>query len=143
MAQILDGKQVAAQMRAELKLEIDRLKGRGVVPGLGVILVGDDPASVSYVTGKKRACEEIGIYSEDRRLPGHTSQEELAALIGRMNADPRIHGILVQLPLPKPLDASQVLLTLDPAKDVDGIHPLSVGRMVVGQEAFLPCTPHG
>ena len=142
-ARIIDGKQVAAQMRAELKVEIDRLKAGGVIPGLAVILVGDDPASVSYVTGKMRACEEIGIYSDDRRLPANTSQEDLSALIGRMNADPRIHGILVQLPLPKGIDESQVLMAIDPAKDVDGIHPVSVGRMVTGQKAFLPCTPHG
>jgi len=142
-AQIIDGKQVAAQMRAELKEQIDRLKAKGTVPGLGVVLVGEDPASTSYVTAKERACQEIGIYSDDNRLPEQTSQEDLLALIDRMNADPRIHGILVQLPLSRHIDEAQVLLAIDPAKDVDGFHPVNVGKMVTGQEAFLPCTPHG
>jgi methylenetetrahydrofolate dehydrogenase (NADP+) / methenyltetrahydrofolate cyclohydrolase len=142
-AQIIDGKQVAAQMRAELKAQIDRLKAKGIIPGLAVILVGEDPASVSYVTGKKKACQEIGIYSEDHRLSTQTSQKDLLALISRMNEDPRIHGILVQLPLPRHIDELQVLLVIDPAKDVDGFHPVNVGKMVTGQEAFLPCTPHG
>jgi methylenetetrahydrofolate dehydrogenase (NADP+)/methenyltetrahydrofolate cyclohydrolase len=142
-ARIIDGKQVAAQMRAELKEQVDRLRAMRVVPGLGVILVGDDPASASYVTGKEKACHDLGMYSDDNRLPAETRQEELLALIAKMNADPKIHGILVQLPLPKHLDESQVLLAIDPAKDVDGFHPINVGRMVTGQEAFLPCTPHG
>ena len=142
-AQIIDGKQVAAQMRAELKAQIDPLKAQGTVPGLGVVLVGEDPASTSYVTAKERACQEIGIYSDDNRLPVQTSQKDLLALIDRMNADPRINGILVQLPLPRHIDESQVLLAIDPAKDVDGFHPVNVGKMVTGQEAFLPCTPHG
>jgi methylenetetrahydrofolate dehydrogenase (NADP+)/methenyltetrahydrofolate cyclohydrolase len=142
-AKIIDGKQVAADIRAELKEEILRLKERGVVPGLGVILVGDDPASQSYVTGKERACAEIGIYSDDNRLPAQTSQDELMALIRQMNADPRINGILVQLPLPEHLREAQVLLGIDPDKDVDGFHPTNVGKMVIGEKAFLPCTPHG
>src|SRR4030042_2418837 len=142
-ARIIDGKQVAAQIRAELKDEITRLKERGIVPGLAVILVGDDPASVSYVTGKERACEEIGIYSNDNRLPGETSQSELMALIERLNKNPRIKRILVQLPLPRHLNESEALLVIDPNKDVDGLHPVNVGRMVIGEKAFLPCTPHG
>ena len=142
-AQIIDGKQIAADIRAELKDEIAALKKRGIVPGLGVVLVGDDPASVSYVTGKERACEEIGIYSDDNRLAADTSQEQLTALIARMNKNPRIHGILVQLPLPRHLDESGVLLAIDPGKDVDGLHPVNVGNMVIGEKAFLPCTPHG
>jgi methylenetetrahydrofolate dehydrogenase (NADP+)/methenyltetrahydrofolate cyclohydrolase len=142
-ARIIDGKQVAAEIRAELRDEISKLKTRGVVPGLGVILVGDDPASQSYVTGKERACAEIGIYSDDNRLPASTSQDELVALVGRMNANPRIHGILVQLPLPKPLDESEVLLAIHPDKDADGLHPVNLGRMVLGEKAFLSCTPHG
>ncbi len=142
-ARIIDGKQVAADIRAELKEEITQLKTRGIVPGLGVILVGEDPASQSYVTGKERACEEIGIFSDDNRLPAQTSQEDLIALVKRMNGDPRIHGILVQLPLPKHLNESEVLLAIDPNKDVDGFHPINVGKMVVGEKAFLPCTPHG
>jgi methylenetetrahydrofolate dehydrogenase (NADP+)/methenyltetrahydrofolate cyclohydrolase len=142
-AKIIDGKQVAAEIRAELKDEIAGLKTRGVVPGLGVILVGDDPASKSYVTGKERACEEIGIFSDDNRLPAETSQQDLIARVRRMNDDPKIHGILVQLPLPRHLNESEVLLAIDPDKDVDGFHPVNVGKMVVGEKAFLPCTPHG
>lgn len=142
-AQIIDGKQVAADMRAELKEEVARLKEKGIVPGLGVILVGDDPASKSYVTAKERTCEEIGIYSDDNRLPAQASQKDLMALVEKMNNDPKIHGILVQLPLPKHLNEAEVLLAIDPAKDVDGFHPMNVGKMVVDEKAFLPCTPHG
>ncbi len=142
-AQIIDGKRVAADMRAELKEEVAKLKGKGIVPGLGVILVGEDPASQSYVTAKERTCEDIGIYSDDNRLPAETPQQDLMALVERMNKDPKIHGILVQLPLPKHLNEAEVLLKIDPAKDVDGFHPMNVGKMVVGEKAFLPCTPHG
>jgi methylenetetrahydrofolate dehydrogenase (NADP+)/methenyltetrahydrofolate cyclohydrolase len=142
-AQIIDGKQVAADMREELKKEVAKLKEQGIVPGLGVILVGEDPASKSYVTAKERTCEEIGIYSDDNRLPAETSQKELMARVRKMNKDPKIHGILVQLPLPKHLNETEVLLAIDPAKDVDGFHPMNVGKMVVGEESFLPCTPHG
>jgi len=142
-AKIIDGKQVAADMRAELKAEVVKLKQESIVPGLGVVLVGDDPASKSYVTAKERTCEEIGIYSDDNRLPADTSQEDLIALIKRMNADPKINGILVQLPLPKHLNEAEVLVGIDPAKDVDGFHPMNVGKIVVGEKAFLPCTPHG
>ncbi len=142
-AQIIDGKQVAADMRAELKDEVAKLKEQGIVPGLGVILVGEDPASKSYVTAKERTCEEIGIYSDDNRLPADTSQEELLALVEKMNNNPKINGILVQLPLPKHLNEAEVLLAIDPDKDVDGFHPINVGKMMVGEKAFLPCTPHG
>jgi len=142
-AQIIDGKQVAADMRAEIKDEVAKLKEQGVVPGLGVILVGEDPASQSYVKAKERACEEAGIYSDDNRLPAETSQEDLIALVRKMNKDPKINGILVQLPLPKGLNEAEVLLTIDPDKDVDGFHPMNVGKMMVGEKAFLPCTPHG
>jgi len=142
-AQIIDGKQVAAQMRAELKDEVAQLKQKGIVPGLGVILVGEDPASKSYVSAKERACEEIGIYSDDNRLPAETTQQELMALVEKMNNDPKINGILVQLPLPKGLNEAEVLLAIDPDKDVDGFHPMNVGKMVLGEKAFLPCTPHG
>jgi methylenetetrahydrofolate dehydrogenase (NADP+)/methenyltetrahydrofolate cyclohydrolase len=142
-AKIIDGKQVAADMREELKAEVAKLKKKGIVPGLGVVLVGEDPASKSYVTAKERACEEIGIYSDDNRLDANTSQQKLLALIRKMNRDPKINGILVQLPLPDGLNESQVLLAIDPAKDVDGFHPMNVGKMVVGEKAFLPCTPHG
>lgn len=142
-AKLIDGKQIAADIRAELKAEVSALKKQGIVPGLGVILVGDDPASRSYVTAKEKACEAIGIYSDDNRLPAETSQEELLALVERMNADNRINGILVQLPLPSHIDESAVLLAIDPDKDVDGFHPMNVGKMMVGEDAFLPCTPHG
>jgi methylenetetrahydrofolate dehydrogenase (NADP+)/methenyltetrahydrofolate cyclohydrolase len=142
-AKIIDGKQVAADMQAELKKEVANLKKQGIVPGLGVVLVGEDPASQSYVTAKERACEELGIYSDDNRLPADSAQEKLIALINRMNTDPKINGILVQLPLPKHLDESEVLLAINPDKDVDGFHPTNIGKMVAGQAAFLPCTPHG
>jgi methylenetetrahydrofolate dehydrogenase (NADP+) / methenyltetrahydrofolate cyclohydrolase len=142
-ASIIDGKEIAQQIRGELAAEVARLKHHGVVPGLGVVLVGDDPASKSYVTAKEKACHEIGIYSDDNRLPADTPQAELMALVRRMNADPKINGILVQLPLPKHMHEGEVLLAIDPNKDVDGFHPTNVGRMVVGEKAFLPCTPHG
>ena len=142
-AQIIDGKQVAADMRAELKEKVVKLKGQGITPGLAVVLVGDDPASKSYVTAKERACEEIGIYSDDNRLPIDTTEADLLTLVEKLNKDPKINGILVQLPLPKHIDENRVLLAIDPAKDVDGFHPVNVGKMVVGQEAYLPCTPHG
>ena len=142
-ARIIDGKQVAADIRAELKEEVAALREKGVVPGLGVILVGDDPASKSYVSAKEKACHDIGIFSDDNRLPSETTQDELLELVDRMNKDPRINGILVQMPLPKHIDGSAGLLAIDPGKDVDGFHPVNVGKMVVGEKAFLPCTPHG
>ena len=142
-AQIIDGKQVAADMRDQLKAKVAQLKDKGIVPGLAVVLVGDDPASKSYVTAKEKACDNIGIYSEDIRLPAQTPQAELMALIDKLNKNDKINGILVQLPLPKHLDENEVLLAIDPAKDVDGFHPVNVGKMMLGQKAFLPCTPHG
>ncbi len=142
-ATIIDGKQVAETMRAELKEEVARLKPMGIVPGLGVVLVGIDAASISYVTAKERACEELGMYSDDNRLSADATQEELMALVRKMNADPKINGILVQLPLPSHLNEAEVLMAIDPNKDVDGFHPTNVGKMVVGEKAFLPCTPHG
>src|SRR4030042_212534 len=142
-ATIIDGKQVAESIRAELKEEVARLKVKGIVPGLGVVLVGEDPASISYVTAKERTCGELGIYSDENRLPADTSQEELMAVVQRLNADPKINGILVQLPLPGNLNEAEVLMAIDPNKDVDGFHPTNVGKMVVGEKAFLPCTPHG
>lgn len=142
-AHIIDGKQIAADIRAELKAEVAKLKEKDIVPGLGVILVGADPASISYVTAKEKACEEAGIYSSDNRLPAETTEEKLLGLVDQMNNDPKINGILVQLPLPKHIDEQKVLLAIDPMKDVDGFHPMNVGKMVVGDKAFLPCTPHG
>ncbi|MBN1123792.1 MAG: bifunctional methylenetetrahydrofolate dehydrogenase/methenyltetrahydrofolate cyclohydrolase FolD [Sedimentisphaerales bacterium] len=142
-AQIIDGKAVAEQLRAELKSKVADLKTKDILPGLAVVLVGDDPASRSYVTAKGRACDEIGLYSDNRCLPELTAQEDLISLVEEFNHDPRIHGILVQLPLPKHIDEGPVVLAIDPAKDVDGFHPVNVGKMVIGQECFLPCTPHG
>lgn len=142
-AKIIDGKQIASDIRQELKTKVQSLRQKGITPGLGVILVGNDPASVSYVTAKEKACEEIGIFSSDNRLPDTTSQAELLALIAKMNNDSRIHGILVQLPLPKHIREQEVLLAINPEKDVDGFHPVNVGKMVIGEKTFLPCTPHG
>ncbi len=142
-AQIIDGKQIAADMRAELKAEVAKLKEQGIVPGLAVVLVGEDPASKSYVTAKERACEDMGIFSDDNRLDADISQAELMALVEKLNNDPKINGILVQLPLPDGLNEAEVLLAIDPNKDVDGFHPMNVGKMVVGEKTFLPCTPHG
>ncbi len=140
---ILDGKGVAAAIRAELAGDVAALTCSGVRPGLAVVLVGDDPASRSYVTAKRKACEEVGIGSWLHEMPGSTTQDELLAQVERLNADPLIHGILVQLPLPKCIEESAVLRAIDPAKDVDGFHPMNVGKLLLGEETFLPCTPHG
>ncbi|MBO7741477.1 MAG: bifunctional methylenetetrahydrofolate dehydrogenase/methenyltetrahydrofolate cyclohydrolase FolD [Victivallales bacterium] len=143
-ASIIDGKKIAAEIRTELAEEIKRLKSeKGITPGLAVILVGEDPASQSYVKAKEKACEEIGVYSDDNRLPAETTQEELLALIAKKNADPAIHGILVQLPLPKHIDTDAVIAAIDPAKDVDGFSPISVGKLMLGQPTYISCTPHG
>ncbi len=142
-ATIISGTQLAADMREEIRQEVQRLRDQGITPGLGVILIGDDPASRSYVTAKEKACEEAGIYSDDNRLPAETTQEQLMAVIDRMNKDPRIHGILLQLPLQKHHDEKAALLAIAPEKDVDGFHPINVGKMLIGEECFLPCTPHG
>jgi len=142
-ARIIDGKQVAADMRAELKDAVARLRAEGIIPGLGVILVGDDPASRSYVTAKEKACAEAGLFSDDNRLPADVTQDELIAAVERLNHDPRIHGILVQLPLPPHIDEDAVIAAIAPEKDVDGFTPVNVGRLVIGQPCFLPCTPHG
>lgn len=142
-ATIIDGKAVAATLRAELKQKVLALKAKGITPGLGVILVGEDPASKSYVSAKEKACHEIGIFSDDNRLPATTTQAQLLEVIQRMNRDPRIHGILVQLPLPRHMNESEALRAVIPEKDVDGFHPVNVGKMVLGEKCFLPCTPHG
>jgi methylenetetrahydrofolate dehydrogenase (NADP+)/methenyltetrahydrofolate cyclohydrolase len=142
-AKIIDGRQIAAQMREELKQRIAVLRQRGIQPGLAVILAGDDPASQSYVKSKAKACAEIGIYSVDNRLPAEISEEELLSRIEQFNRNERVHGILVQLPLPEHIDEMRVLMAISPEKDVDGFHPVNVGKMVIGQRCFLPCTPHG
>ncbi len=144
MAKIIDGKAIAEQMRAEMKTQVEELKGKyGLTPGLAVILVGEDPASQVYVRNKTRACDKLGIYSEEYRLPADCLQEKLLELIEKLNQDSKIHGILVQLPLPEQIDEERVLTAIDPAKDVDGFHPVNVGRLMIGKPGFLPCTPHG
>ncbi|MDI6799753.1 MAG: bifunctional methylenetetrahydrofolate dehydrogenase/methenyltetrahydrofolate cyclohydrolase FolD [Actinomycetota bacterium] len=142
-AKIIDGKAIAAEIRAEMKEEAARLKGEGVVPGLAVVIVGEDPASKVYVGQKEKGCEEIGIYSEKHALPADASEKELLALVDKLNRDDKINGILVQLPLPGSIDEKRVLYAIDVAKDVDGFHPENIGKLVIGEETFLPCTPHG
>jgi methylenetetrahydrofolate dehydrogenase (NADP+)/methenyltetrahydrofolate cyclohydrolase len=143
-ARIIDGKQVAAGLRAEIARQVAELQsGRGIVPGLGVVLVGDDPASRSYVTAKEKALAEAGMLSVDHRLPATTTEAELLALVSRLNADPRVHGILVQLPLPKHMNEQRVVEAIAPEKDVDGFTPANVGRLAIGLPCYLPCTPHG
>ena len=143
-ARILDGKELAASMRAEMKEDVVRLKAdHDLVPGLAVVLVGDDPASVSYVKGKRKACEVIGLYSLEEKFDADLPQDELLAVVERLNSDDRIHGILVQLPLPDGLDEDCILNAVDPDKDVDGLHPVNLGRLMRNEEGFLPCTPHG
>ncbi|MBO5305329.1 MAG: bifunctional methylenetetrahydrofolate dehydrogenase/methenyltetrahydrofolate cyclohydrolase FolD [Clostridia bacterium] len=144
MAKIIDGKAISAQVRAELAEETQLFqKKNGFLPGLAVVIVGDDPASHVYVRNKARACDEVGYYSETHELPKETTQEELEALIDRLNADEKIHGILVQLPLPKHLDEEKILLKISPKKDVDAFHPYNVGKIMIGNYSFLPCTPAG
>jgi len=142
-ARVLDGKAIAQQVRAESAAQVRALKERGITPGLAVVLVGDDPGSQIYVRNKTRACQEVGITALDHRLPASTTKEELLALIGRLNRDPQIHGVLVQLPLPPGLDAGPILATLDPAKDVDGLLSENVGALWLGRPRFVPCTPLG
>ena len=143
MAFILDGKRISMEIKDELKEKAALLKERGIEGALAVIQVGADPASTVYVRNKKNACAYIGIESQAYELPEQTSQEELLALIERLNQEPRVRGILVQLPLPKHIDEEAVLLAISPEKDVDGFHPQSVGAMVIGKDGFLPCTPAG
>ncbi|AQX55104.1 bifunctional methylenetetrahydrofolate dehydrogenase/methenyltetrahydrofolate cyclohydrolase FolD [Priestia flexa] len=142
-ATIIKGKEVAAELRADLKEEVAQLKEQGVVPGLTVILVGDNPASHSYVKAKAKACEEIGVASEIIKRDVNITQEELLQEIQQLNESEAVHGILVQLPLPNHIDEKAVLNAISPKKDVDGFHPVSVGNMVIGDECYLPCTPHG
>jgi methylenetetrahydrofolate dehydrogenase (NADP+)/methenyltetrahydrofolate cyclohydrolase len=143
-AQILDGKQIAATIRTDLKTKVEtRLQAGGSRPGLAVVLVGANPASQVYVRNKHKACDEVGFLSELHELPQDTSEAELLALIDRLNADARIHGILVQLPLPAQIDAEAVIERIDPAKDVDGFHPYNVGRLSLRMPLMRPCTPKG
>ena len=140
----IDGKLLAANLRAEIADGVARLKDeKGVVPGLAVILVGDNPASVSYVTAKEKACREAGMLSREIRLAAETTEAELVGLVKSLNDDPAVHGILVQLPLPKHISEKSVIDAISPEKDVDGFTPVNVGRMMIGERCFLPCTPHG
>ena len=143
-AQIISGTEIAKQIREELKQEIAQLKEKhNLVPGLASVLVGEDPASQVYVGSKVKTCDALGIYSERHDLPVDTSEEKLLALVDRLNKDPKIHGILVQLPLPKHINTGKVLYAIDPKKDVDGFHPVNVGRLMIGEPDYIPCTPHG
>jgi len=140
---VLDGKVVAAQVRGEVKAAVAELAARGVTPQLKVVLVGDNPASASYVRGKEKQAREAGMGGETVRVRGDVSQEELLALVGGLSADPQVDGILVQLPLPAALDPEPVLLAIDPAKDVDGLHPVNAGLLASGRRGLVPCTPSG
>ncbi|MEU5541124.1 bifunctional methylenetetrahydrofolate dehydrogenase/methenyltetrahydrofolate cyclohydrolase [Streptomyces sioyaensis] len=142
-AQILDGKATAAAIKSELTARVEALKAKGVQPGLGTLLVGDDPGSRWYVNGKHRDCAQVGIASIQRELPATATQEEIEAVVRELNEDPSCTGYIVQLPLPKGIDANRVLELMDPAKDADGLHPMSLGRLVLGIEGPLPCTPYG
>jgi methylenetetrahydrofolate dehydrogenase (NADP+)/methenyltetrahydrofolate cyclohydrolase len=143
-AMLIKGAEVAAQIREELKKEIANLKAKhNLVPGLVTVLVGADPASQVYVGSKEKTCKELGIYSERYDLPEKITQKELIALVQKLNKNPKIHGILVQLPLPKHLNEEEVLFTIDPRKDVDGFHPVNVGKLMIGEPDYMPCTPAG
>ncbi|MDO9080640.1 MAG: bifunctional methylenetetrahydrofolate dehydrogenase/methenyltetrahydrofolate cyclohydrolase FolD [Desulfuromonadales bacterium] len=143
MNKVIDGKLIAAEMRKEIAADVQKLATRKVVPGLAVVLVGEDPASRVYVSMKEKACADTGIYSAEHKLSAETTEAELLTLIAELNNDVRIDGILVQLPLPKQIDESRVLEAISPSKDVDGFHPYNVGRLVTGNPLFQPCTPYG
>ncbi|THF75900.1 bifunctional methylenetetrahydrofolate dehydrogenase/methenyltetrahydrofolate cyclohydrolase FolD [Cohnella fermenti] len=142
-AQVIDGKKISDTIREEIKSEVASLLDKGVRPGLAVVLVGEDPASQVYVRNKAKACEDLGFYSEVHRLSAETTQEELLGLIGRLNEQESIHGILVQLPLPKHIEEKPVIDAISVAKDVDGFHPINVGNLMIGDDSLLPCTPAG
>ncbi|MBB5173069.1 methylenetetrahydrofolate dehydrogenase (NADP+)/methenyltetrahydrofolate cyclohydrolase [Texcoconibacillus texcoconensis] len=143
MATIISGKELAQEKRQSMKMEVKELEENGVKPGLAVILVGEDPASQTYVRSKQRACAEVGVHSELDELPASTTERELLDKIDKLNQAEHIHGILVQLPLPNHISEKAVIEAIDPNKDVDGFHPVNIGRMMVGEEGFLPCTPFG
>ncbi|WP_156723082.1 bifunctional methylenetetrahydrofolate dehydrogenase/methenyltetrahydrofolate cyclohydrolase [Streptomyces apocyni] len=142
-AQILDGKATAAAIKADLAQRVAALKARGSAPGLGTVLVGEDPGSQKYVAGKHRDCAQVGIASIQRELPATATQEEIEAVVRELNDDPECTGYIVQLPLPKGIDENRILELMDPAKDADGLHPANLGRLVLNEPAPLPCTPHG
>lgn len=143
MAKLIDGKAIAAEVHEQVKRDVERLERKGITPGLAVIIVGDDPASRTYVNNKKKACEKVGIYSEEYALPAGTTQEELLRLVEQLNQKSDIDGILVQLPLPAGLDEHEVIRTIHPEKDVDAFHAENVGKIMIGEFQFLPCTPAG
>jgi methylenetetrahydrofolate dehydrogenase (NADP+)/methenyltetrahydrofolate cyclohydrolase len=143
MGAVIDGKAVAAAVKNDVRARVAALHGRGIVPGLATVLVGDDPASQVYVRNKQRACEDVGMRSFGHRLPATTDQVDLLRLLASLAEDARVHGILVQLPLPKGLDANEAILALPPAKDVDGLHPMSQGALLAGRDGLRPCTPLG
>lgn len=142
-SQLINGKEISNTIRIGIQKEVQDLIAKGITPGLAVILVGEDPASHTYVANKEKACKELGIYSKLIKLPEDTTEEDLLAQIKQLNEASEIDGILVQLPLPKQINEQKVIETISPLKDVDGFHPNSVGKMLLGQETFLPCTPHG
>jgi len=142
-AQLISGVKIAEEIREELKDRISGLIKKGTTPGLVIVRVGEDPASVSYVSGKSKACEELGIYSETLVFPENAGEKELLAKIEVLNKNPRFHGILVQLPLPKHIDANRVSYAINPQKDVDGLHPVNVGELLIGRSCLIPCTAHG
>lgn len=143
MAIIIDGKATAQKIRREIEAEVKTMAAKGIQPGLAVVLVGENPASKVYVSMKEKACREVGIFSDEYTLPAETEEQELLSLINRLNGDEKIHGILVQLPLPSHINEAKVLEAISPAKDVDGFHPYNVGRLVLGKPTFQPCTPYG
>ena len=143
MAKLINGKQISADLKQRIALEVDALKQKGVTPGLAVIIVGNDPASLVYVGSKERTCKELGMYSEKYELPYDTTEQELLSLIERLNNDNNIHGILCQLPLPRHLNEKAVINAISPLKDVDAFHPQNVGHIMIGDYDFLPCTPAG
>lgn len=143
VAEIINGQELATKLREEMKQDVNQLKEKGITPHLTVILIGDDPASHSYVNGKKKASSEVGISSHIIRMESTVTEEELLQKIAQLNADDSVHGILVQLPIPEHIDEQKIIEAIDPKKDVDGFHPINIGRMIVGQDAFLPCTPFG
>jgi len=142
-ARVIDGKEIGAKIREEAKQRAAAVREKGIVPCLAVVLAGDDPASVSYVTGKEKALAEAGMESRDIRLPAAITESELLSLIATLNKDRAVHGILVQLPLPPHINEDRIICAIDPSKDVDGLHPVSMGNMILGRPGFLPCTPHG
>nr|WP_251047863.1 bifunctional methylenetetrahydrofolate dehydrogenase/methenyltetrahydrofolate cyclohydrolase FolD [Planococcus sp. ISL-109] len=140
---MIDGKAVSREIKEQVQQRVEKLKANGITPGLSVILVGDDSASQTYVKNKKKTCESLGMRSDLHLYPESLSEQELLAKIDELNKDPEIHGILVQLPLPKHIDEFKIITAIDPSKDVDGFHPISVGNLMIGKDTFLPCTPHG